>query len=288
MFTFSNNYANLRGYDLFGGLLDRCTVASDIKVSRLCNGTTGFASISNISRDFETVSSKPVRICHCVNNKPSCDHELPLIQVKNGNNFTITVAAVDQVNHIVASTVYGGFTNLSSSNSQTIHKLDAYCSGLIYQVSFSQTPKEYELLLYADGPCLDAGISKLSVSVLALSCLCPHGFMRSKDNSACVCECDKRDKTFGTLIQECNSSSESVIRKGRFWITYLDDSDNSSSPYFIYPYCPLDYCQPLTNPISVNLNQPNGSDAQCAINRSGLYVGDVGLIIAYHLEVQVA
>ena len=272
MFTFSNNYANLRGYDLFGGLLDRCTVASDIKVSRLGTGTTDFARLSNISHNFETVSSKPVRVCHCVNNKPSCDHELSLIQVINGNDFNITVAAVDQANHIIPSTVYSSFTNLNI-NSQPIHKLDAGCSGLIYQVSFPQTPKVYEFLLYADGPCLDAGISKLSVSVLALSCLCPHGFMRSKDNSACVCECDKQDKTFATLIQECDSSSESVLRKGRFWITYLNDSDDSSSPYFIYPYCPLDYCQPLTNPISVNLNQPNGSDAQCANNRSGLLCG---------------
>ncbi len=274
-FSFYNNSANLRGYDLFGGLLDRCTVASDIiNISRLESyGTTHFANISNISQQFDTVSSEPVRVCHCVNNKPSCGRKIPPIQVKNGNDFNVSVAAVDQVNHIVASTVYSSFPNLSSSNGQTIHKVDARCSHLIYRMSFSQSPKEFELLLYADGPCRDTGISKLSISVLVLSCLCPYGFMRSNDNSACVCVCDKRDKIFTTFIQECDSSSESVIRKGRFWITYFNDSDNSSSPYFIYPYCPLDYCQPLTNSIPVNLNQPNGSDAQCANNRSGLLCG---------------
>ena len=62
-----------------------------------------------------------------------------------------------------------------------------------------------------------------------------------------------------------------MIRKGVFWITYLNDS--GSSPYFIYPYCPLDYCQPPSKSVPINLSLPNGSDAQCANNRGGILCG---------------
>lgn len=41
----------------------------------------------------------------------------------------------------------------------------------------------------------------------------------------------------------------------------------------VYPYCPLDYCYPPTEPVYVNLNTPNGADAQCAFNRSGKLCG---------------
>ena len=275
MINFKNNYANCSGHDLFGGLLDRCIVISGINISSLeSNGVTHFANISNIGHNFDTISSKPVRVCHCINNRPRCDHKLPSVKVKSGNGFNISVAAVDQVNHPVVATVYSSFVDLNSlSDSQTIYKVGNSCSDLNYLVSFHQAPKEYELTLYADGPCLNTGISKFSIGVHVFSCICPHGFMWSNANSACVCECDKRYKTFATNIQECNSSTESVIRKGRFWITYLNNSDNTSSPYLIYPYCPRDYCQPLTDSISVNLNLPNGSDAQCANNRNGILCG---------------
>ena len=43
--------------------------------------------------------------------------------------------------------------------------------------------------------------------------------------------------------------------------------------YVAYPHCPLDYCQPLSSSISINLNNTNGSDAQCTPYRTGLLCG---------------
>ena len=43
-----------------------------------------------------------------------------------------------------------------------------------------------------------------------------------------------------------------------------------TSPYLFYAYCPLDYCLPPTTTVYINLSLPNGSDAQCANNRTGL------------------
>ena len=42
---------------------------------------------------------------------------------------------------------------------------------------------------------------------------------------------------------------------------------------FIQTQCPFDYCRPLTENVSMNLNLLNGSDAQCAYNRSGILCG---------------
>ena len=41
--------------------------------------------------------------------------------------------------------------------------------------------------------------------------------------------------------------------------------------YLVYQYCPFEYCSSLSPPI--NLNQPNGPDAQCAFNQSSLLCG---------------
>ena len=90
-----------------------------------------------------------------------------------------------------------------------------------------------------------------------------------------VAICDRRDKVLLEYIKECNSSTKSVIREETFWITYLVDDDdvNNSSSFFVFPYCPMDYCQPPSKSVSINFNYPDGSDAQCANNRAGVLCG---------------
>ena len=57
------------------------------------------------------------------------------------------------------------------------------------------------------------------------------------------------------------------MNQPRAWISYNNDTDG----YLVYPNCPLDYC--LSTSPSVNLNQPDGADAQCAFNWSPLLCG---------------
>ena len=73
-------------------------------------------------------------------------------------------------------------------------------------------------------------------------------------------------------ITECNITTNSIIRKDNFWLTYINNT-NDSSGYVLYPNCPFDYCHPPEKHISINLNLPNGSDAQCASDRSGILCG---------------
>ena len=272
-FYFNNNSARYktRGYDLFGGLLDRCTIVSNTQSVLEQDGTSRFKNLSTLMT-LDTVYSEPIRMCLCQDGTPDCSLSIPPIEVKQGNEFTIgPIAAVDQVGHPLSATVMSAFSKLDIlPANQSIQGVGTSCSNLTYQVTLPSTSKNYQLILHAEGPCGDIGISKFVIDVHILECSCARGFIRNKFDSRCNCICDK-DQLFMEYITDCDPLSESVIRQGRFWITYLNES--SSNPYFIYPYCPLDYCQPPSKMVPVNLNLPNGSDAQCADNRGGTLCG---------------
>ena len=278
MINFDKNIAESSGEILFGGLIDRCGVVSDTNLSRSQpGGIVRLKEISNIV-NFNAVSSEPVRLCPCKSdNEPDCNQQAYHIQVKNKDTFSIPIAAVDQVNHTVAATVQSTLRDLNLSESQRSHRIDTTCSNLEYRVFFPNVSKTYELILYPDGPCGDKGKSKFSVNIFVSDCTCPPGFMTADTDTDCACVCDTRYELFSRHIQECNATTETVVRKGQFWITYLNDSDDEDSmisPYFIYPFCPLDYCQPPSRSIPINLNLANGSDAQCANNRGGILCGN--------------
>ena len=277
--NFANNSATLSGNyggnDLFGGLLDRCTVVSNKATLDLePKGVTRFEAISHLT-SYDTVSSKPVRLYLC--SEPmmiECGQQTSCIQVKMNDSFSFHVVAVDQVNKTLAATVKSSLSNLTLEESETVQRIGTNCSKLKYHVSFPKSYKTYNLTIFPKGPCGNKSISMLTISIYVINCSCPPGFMRTESDTKCSCVCDKRYKTFSKYVSECNATGRLVIRKGSFWITYLGNSDNDNiSPYFLYPYCPLDYCQPPSIPVSVNLSLSNGSDSQCANNRGGILCG---------------
>ena len=129
-----------------------------------------------------------------------------------------------------------------------------------------------ELILYPEGPCRNAKGSLSRVRVNFTRCQCPIGFQNKQSRDDCVCVCDVRLSPYFTeAANNCNRKTESLIRKGNFWIDFINGTiSNSSSGFLKHPYCPLDYCLPPTSKVYINLNLANGSDAQCANNRSGL------------------
>ena len=276
--NFNDNYANISGCDLFGGLLDRCTLSNDPST---INAVGFLKKISNI-RNLDTVSSNPVRLCYCKNNQPDCDQQVRSIEIKRGDDFKISIAAVNQVNRSVSATIQSQFVNLTVPESQTVRKISTNCTDLEYLVVFPSAQAKYKLIAYAWGPCGNRSISKLIAVITVHSCTCANGFIPADNTTKCTCICDNRYKMFSKYITECDSTTESVIRRGAFWITYLNDSSDSG-PYLIYPYCPLDYCQLPSKPVFINLNIPNGSDAQCANNRGGLLCG--GCLPKYSLSI---
>ena len=277
-FKFKNNTAAVRGADLFGGLLDRCSVKSMNSSETEMNGTARFLNISSIE-DFHTISSKAVRVCPCSrDNRPDCIQEVHAIQIERGkiNVFTIQLAAVDQVGHPVAAMILSRFKNSIVSESQTVQTNPTTCSNVEFQVSFPRTANQYRLAVFVDGPCNDRSISSLTVDIDVIDCVCPPGFMPQENSTGCSCICDnKLSKQIKNL--ECNMNNESIRRVSDFWVKFLDDGDSSSNTtpysYLVYPHCPFDYCKPPTVQTFIKLSESDGSDAQCSNNRGELLCG---------------
>ena len=105
---FKDNQARISGSSIFGGLLDRCTVSefADTRYhfvpdsSTASDGVTYLTGISNINiSEPDSVSSYPVHVCFCKNNKPNCSYQPPTFYVEKGGSFTVQLVAVDQINH---------------------------------------------------------------------------------------------------------------------------------------------------------------------------------------------
>lgn len=271
-YAFSNNYASASGSNLFGGLLDRCTVHGEhIQWNESKSGVSTFQKQSNINKsDLDTVWSHPVLMCFCRDNLPDCDYHPGHIQVSRGKGFTLELTAYDQVRHTVNATIYSSLSSSAGGlgEDQVIQHINRACTELHFNL-FTPIESTY-LTLSLEGPCNVAGISKAVVRIDNI-CYCPIGFQILRSNKA-VCDCICDEVLLPYEKTECNTTTNSIIRKDNFWLTYINNT-NGSSGYVIHPNCPFDYCHPPEKHVSINLNLPHGSDAQCASNRSGTLCG---------------
>ena len=263
---------------IFGGLLDRCIpdprraeIYTSGYILKEISGLSYLKLISNI-KITEHISSLPVRLCFCNarDNKPNCSYEPAIIHVKKGESFNVTLVAVDQVNHTLKDVeVYSALSHTQSSlgEGQTTQATKNACTNLTFSIISPHTAEQ--LILYPEGPCRNASRSQSSVQVIFQSCTCPIGFQpRKYDSQDCLCICNSRlSPYFSEADNNCDIQTESLARHGNFWIGF---NNENISGFLIYPYCPLDYCLPSTSNVNINLNLDNGSDAQCANNRSGL------------------
>ena len=282
---FIGNSAKQSGHSLHGGLLDRCTVSFSAEVYKAyyydshnkisypssrtsISGASNFFNITNATLD--SISSDPVRICFCKKQYHDCEYKPPTFYVKRGGEFNVSLVAVDQVNHTLPNTTIHSslaYTEGGLGEGQLMQQTKKKaCTNLTFNV-FSIRDHE-KLLLYPDGPCKDANLSQSSVDVRFLPCVCPNGFQRDqKEKSRCKCECDKDLLPY---ISNCDPQTQVLYRESNIWISFVN---TSVSGYLWKPYCPMDYCHPPNKRVIINLNIDNGSDSQCALERSGLLCG---------------
>ena len=288
---FSQNYATMSGSTLYGGLLDRCAVSQFAEVHKkytaydYIDRDGGIAYFGNVSTptyysryDLNreglvdtnlSISSDPVRVCLCINDEHDCTHQSHL-KVKKGETFTVSLVAVDQIDQPVNATIQTSlnFTESGLAEGQLAREISAECTDLEFSVI---SPNNSEnLTLYAlDGPCKDADLSTRTIEIHFLHCSCPIGLQISGINKTnCTCECHSDIRQH---VEQCDSHTGSFVKRdqSRAWISYINDTNLTG--YLVYPNCPFDYC--LSTSPSVDLNQPNGADAQCAFNRSSWLCG---------------
>ena len=274
---FQNNNAYGKGSNIFGGLLDRCTLTpfTRHRESRQfgvqSDAIEYIKFISNYSTDLDSINSDAVRVCFCNNSLPDCSYQPPPFRVKKGESFTVSLATVDQTKHPVSSEVY----SFLSSEPSPYGKVEInntttgdHCTNVVFSV-VSKKNRE-KLMVYANGPCKDATFSQATMHIHFSNCTCPIGFQQNvMEVKSCVCECDTKLTRY-VDIRECNN--QTLVRQTNSWISYINNSDSGFIGYLIHRHCPLNYCTTST-PRPINLSLPNGSDTQCARHRSGTLCG---------------
>ncbi len=149
----TNNTATQSGADIYGGLLDRCTV--DVS-AELSSSDNGFKYLNNTVR-YSSIASKAVRVKLCNTTKQ-------IISVRKGQAFTISVMAVDQAgnpmnNAIIHSSVITESSRVDRlKEGQAQQKVGYQCTELEYNVFSQDSSAQVEL--YAEGPCNNLGISR--------------------------------------------------------------------------------------------------------------------------------
>ena len=277
--VFSKNSATKAGYNLYGGLLDRCIPNPFAEVHQKWygglqsitsyNGITYMGNISNITLD--SISSPPVKVCFCtIEGQPDCNYHPSTIEVKKGEKFTVSIVAIDHANHLLDASIISSLSSTDGGfdEGQTTQRVESKCSNLTFNV-FSPHDSE-SITLAADGPCKSSSSSSRKLHITFSNCTCPVGF-EPQYSRITRCECNCHSALLPYIVQ-CNYLTESVIRVNtNSWIYYINDTDPPA--YIIHPNCPFDYCYPQTKQVSINLNKVDGADTQCQFNRTGILCG---------------
>ena len=143
--------------------------------------------------------------------------------------FNVSLVAVDQVNHTVNNVSIHSSLKYSKSGlgkGQMLQTTKDGCTNLTFSM-FSPFPSE-EMYLYAEGPCNGAGKSQSKILVTFLNCTCPVGFQpkQVEEDTNCECICDSQLYPYVT-DPNCNPHAGTVLRRGNFWISYINNIDNS-------------------------------------------------------------
>lgn len=270
---FMNNHAlRLQGPNLYGGLLDRCTLSPFSyryrKISRQLQAIQYFKKLSGIT-NLDTIHSDPVRLCFCNRGKVDCSYQPPSLSVMKGQKFSVSLATVDQAGHTISAVVA---TLLSPNNGKVVSEnnktdTDDICTDLSFSVVSSYN--KIELVFYAYGPCKDANLSRCKVLIEFSNCSCPIGFQMEVTNDKCACKCDERLTKF-VEIAKCIHQDKTVVRRTNSWIAFTNNKGFSG--YLVHRHCPLNYCT-TTVSVPINLTSLNGPDIQCTLNRIGVLCG---------------
>ena len=293
---FSNNTAHQSGSDIYGGLLDRCTINQNTELVRLSRelknlsgfdyvkATTQFEQIIDYNKYYyptpdyligrisrsdvkELISSDVVRVEFCLNNIISRNYSHPNVSINKGEMFTVSLVAVDQVGNPLNATIISSFQSKSGNGrlkaGQVEQQVGNQCTELEFNV-YSQD-NSAQIHIHADGPCGDKGVSRKTLNVILLPCTCAVGFEPSSGPTEidCVCECDQTLKQH--QITSCSAENETILVETNIWIGLSNYSNE------VIHDCVFDYC--VEKPVNISLSSPDSADEQCAYSRTGNLCG---------------
>ena len=268
-FYFLLNRANYSESSLYNKIFNNCSIGG-----RTFREFELLSIVSNVQT--LDIGSSQVQICFCgTDGNPDCTKEIESIDIKIGESLIIEAAIADRGNHIVSGFIESEIRESASvRDDQMIQDVRNGCTDLLFYIYSFEVSQQLVMSprLNNDSIHISTAGSERTIRLNFMACIsCPIGFQQIKDDAkGCDCVCDKMK--LESLIITCNYTRKTVTKRGTTtWITYL--SVKNTSGYLTYPYCPMDYCFLPDATVEININIPNGADAQCANNRSMLLCG---------------
>ena len=252
---FLNNKAKISGDVLYGGNVDYCI-----------NGHE-FLNIFNYSQQtgLSVVSSDPIEVCFCEQNKPNCSITNINVTAMPGINVNISLATVGSKSGLTKGVIK--LTGLDSSfKVQTVNtRLNSNCTDVTFSATANSTTNTVQIYVTLEKsflPFYDPLGKVIEVTFQS----CPIAFPLDITNNACACISELEI----TPTITCDVNTQTITRHGEMWIGYNNDNDC----VIVHANCPFDYCS--ENSVSFTFNM---TEEQCLNNRSGLLCGqcDEGL-----------
>ena len=262
---FENNSAVEAGTDLYGGLVDSCTLQL-IRFKAPTSPSGYLFDVITSSENKPAISSDPLYICTCRDGLTNCTGSYHPQPVYPGGTLEVPVIALGQRNGTTPAVIQvTDTTSLRLGSLEYSQKIDNSCNTLQYTIQSRAIGTTQTMTLNAQGPCSPNQINTLTVTMNIQEC--PPGFELSM-NEPNVCICAERLQQF---TNTCLVDSTTVLREhnAEFWVGY--DSDNRSRGLILHSHCPFDYCTSQETYLAVD-----DSDKQCSYNRSGLLCGRCG------------
>ena len=296
---FTNNSALQSGIDIYGGLLDRCTIDPSaelvygypeyknssgfdyIKATTQIEQIIDYSQyarshpdylINNISNsDVIGLISSDGILKFCMDNVLSLNYTHPKVSKYKGELFTVSVVVIDQVENTFNTTVSSSLSSVSGNvhfkGGQVEQQLGNQCTELEYNVYSQDSSAQLHIHLYAEGPCgNNIEVSKITLNLTFVPCECPVGSQPLSSQTACICECDQKLKQH--QIKSCFVKNGRVQLETNIWIGL---SNYTNGTGFVIHDCPFDYC--VQKPVNISLSNPDSADEQCAYNRTGSLCG---------------
>ncbi|XP_064389004.1 uncharacterized protein LOC135337044 [Halichondria panicea] len=251
----TNNTATQSGADIYGGLLDRCSISQSAEYHISSNGLDHINNTIKSSTKL-SISSRPVQVIFCKN-------DYNIISTRKGHTFRISVMAVDQVGNPKNATIRSSVITTSRvgrlKEGQAEQTVGNQCKELEYNVFSQDSSTQVEL--YAEGPFNNLG----NINISFQPCTCAIGLKPIQSDIECKCDCDS-DLQQGYQITNCSEENGTIKLESNIWIRVANTTNGTG---YVVSNCTFDYC--IQKPFNISLNKP---DEQCAYNRSGVLCGE--------------
>ena len=254
--------------NIFGGSIDYCYFLYAKKTEMDFQNQLHIPN--NTVDNPYSISSRPQHVCFYDPNATDyvCG-KVRHMSIYPGQNFTISVRVVGQMNGSVSGIVKASVERASIDESESVQTIDISGESLTYTVYPS--PKQYNsgeeatLKLRADvdsDTSTNEYVHRFEPATITIKYKkCPFGFIMNTNKMSCQC------LVTNLAVEDCNIENQIITKSTTAWIGMYNQTQFTTSNN-----CPLDYCDPEVSSIH-SLNDSLDQDKQCRYNRTGVLCG---------------